>query len=92
VKREKILRASFRSPSGNDIEDGLSYEVQGKEAKVNREGSALHKYLKRFGYVVRTDYGVRRLFPEDGDIFVRNLPKEFPGPKLKVELEEVDPI
>lgn len=90
MRREKTLRATFRSKSGKDVEEGLTYEVHGKEARVNRDYSGLHKHLELFGYVLRTDYGVRRVFPYDGDLFVRNLPQAFPGPNLTVELEEVE--
>lgn len=88
-RRDKRLRGTFRSKSEKDVAEGLYYEVVGKEVVCSEEHNALHQHLTLFGYPLRTDYGVRRVFPYDGDVFVRNLPQMFSGPYLWVELEEV---
>lgn len=89
-RKEKRLRAAFKSKSGKDVEDGFYYEVIKGEAIPSNPDSGLHRHLSEFGYPLRTDYGIQRVFPSDGDIFVRNLPKEFSGTFLWVDVEEVD--
>ena len=89
MRREKKVRGVFHSDSKNHPSEGFYYDVVGGEAVPSDSSDAIHKKLSMFGYVIRTDYGVRRVFPEDGELFVRNLPLIYSGPPLWVDLEEV---
>lgn len=89
ARKEKKLRGTFRSISGKDPAEGFYYEVIKGEAIPSDPSNGLHKRLSLFGYALRTDYGVRRVWPSDGEIFVWNLPLIYPGPPLWVDLEEI---
>ena len=89
MKRDKILRGTFHSKSGNHPSEGLYYEVIKGVAVPSDLSDKTHKDLSLFGYSLRTDYGVQRFFPEDGDVFVRNLPQVISDPDLWVDLEEI---
>ena len=90
MRREKRLRGTFHSVLENDSSDGFYYEVVGSEAIPSDPSNPLHKKLSLFGYALRTDYGVQRVFPSDGDVFVRILPHTFQESNWTVELEEID--
>lgn len=89
VKKKKI-RAVFHTRSGKDVAEGFYYELGDGEAVPSNPSALLHYNLKTFGFPVRTDYGIERLFPSDGDSFIRNLPQAFNGTYMWVALEEVD--
>jgi hypothetical protein len=88
--RKKRLRAIFHSRSGKDVIEGFHYELVDGEAVPSDPSEVIHRQLALYGFPVRTAYGLDRVFPHDGDIFIRNLPQEFTGSFLWVELEEED--
>ena len=90
MRRQKRIRAVFKSRSGKDVFEGFCYELVNGEAIPSDACSALHRDMVLFGYPLRTNYGIDRVFPSDGDVFIRNLPKVFQDQSLHVVLEEED--
>lgn len=89
MKNKRVkLKAVFHSKSGKDVAEGFYYELKDGEAVPSNPDQGIHNHLALYGYPIRTAYGIDRVFPSDGDIFVRNLSTEYRSGSLWVELEE----